>query len=112
MIEVKSAAQEILKQLGGNKFIAMTGSKNFLVDGNTLRMTLVTNQSKANRLWITLDESDTYTMKFFKFTPGRLNKKTFEYIESKELEIETLEGVYCDQLQKIFTDITGMDTTL
>ena len=35
-------ANTILEQLGGNKFIAMTGAKNFVSDGNTLRMTLPT----------------------------------------------------------------------
>ena len=32
-------ADIILEQLGGNKFLAMTGAKNLLADGNTLRMT-------------------------------------------------------------------------
>ena len=55
-------ADIILEQLGGNKFLAMTGAKNLLADGNTLRMTLPKNRSKANRLYITLDPDDTYTM--------------------------------------------------
>ena len=38
----------ILQQLGGNKFLAMTGAKNLVGDGNTLRMTLPRNGSKAN----------------------------------------------------------------
>lgn len=58
-------ANAILEQLGGNKFIAMTGAKNFVSDGNTLRMTLPKNRSKANRLYVTLDATDTYTMYFF-----------------------------------------------
>ena len=53
------AANIILEQLGGNKFIAMTGAKNFVSDGNTLRMTLPKNRSKANRLYVTLDATDT-----------------------------------------------------
>ncbi len=112
MVETKRIADIILEQLGGNKFIAMTGSKNFISDGNTLRMTLVSNQSKANRLWITLDGLDTYTMRFFKYTPGRLNRKTFEFTDDKEVEIAEYNGVYYDQLQSIFTSVTGLDTTL
>ncbi|AIF52019.1 hypothetical protein [Pelosinus sp. UFO1] len=104
--------REILNQLGGNKFIAMTGSKNFLADGNTLRMTLVKNESKANRLFITLDETDTYTMKFLKITAGRVNKKTYEWTDGKNEVIQEFNGVYEDQLQTIFTSITGMDTHL
>ena len=60
-----TVANTILEQLGGNKFIAMTGAKNFLSDGNTLRMTLPKNRSKANRLYVTLDTTDTYPMYFF-----------------------------------------------
>ena len=105
-------AETILEQLGGNKFVVMTGAKNFISDGNTLRMTLPKNMSKANRLYITLDADDTYTMRFFKFTAGRLNKKTFEFTEDKVKEIRTVNGVYCDMLQDIFTETTGMYTHL
>ena len=69
-----------LEQLGGSKFLAMTGANHLLSDGNTLRMNLPKNASKANRLWITLNADDTYTMNFFKFTAGKLNKINF-YLE-------------------------------
>ena len=105
-------ANTILEQLGGNKFIAMTGAKNFLSDGNTLRMTLPKNRSKANRLYITLDATDTYTMHFFKFTAGRLNKTTFAWTPDKQEDIKIVSGVYADMLQKIFTATTGMATHL
>lgn len=107
-----SVANTILEQLGGNRFIAMTGAKNFLADGNTLRMTLPKNRSKANRLYITLDAMDTYTMYFFKFTAGRLNKKTFAWTPDKQEDIEKISGVYADMLQDIFTSVTGMYTHL
>lgn len=80
-------ANTILDQLGGNKFLAMTGANHLLADGNTLRMTLPKNNSRANRLYITLDPDDTYTMRFFRFTPGRLNKKTFAWTEDKTQEV-------------------------
>ena len=105
-------ANTILEQLGGNKFIAMTGAKNFVSDGNTLRMTLPKNRSKANRLYITLDASDTYTMNFFKYTAGRRNKKTFAWSPDKKEDIENISGVYADMLQDICTSVTGMYTHL
>lgn len=105
-------ADIILEQLGGNKFLAMTGAKNLLADGNTLRMTLPKNRSKANRLYITLDPDDTYTMRFFRFTAGRLNMKTFAWIEDKTMEVKETSGVYADMLQDIFTSVTGMATHL
>lgn len=103
----------ILEQLGGHKFTAMTGSKDFLADGNTLRMTLVKNSSKANRLYITLDEvTDTYIMRFFYYYPGRVNKKTWEWSPEKVEEIVEEKGVYVEDLCRIFTLVTGLDTRL
>ena len=102
----------ILKQLGGNKFLSMTGANNLLSDGNTLRMNLPKNASKANRLWITLNADDTYTMIFFRFTSGRLNKKTFIWTEDKKDNVRIIKGVYCDMLQDFFTSVTGMHTYL
>lgn len=105
-------ANIILEQLGGNKFLAMTGANHLIADGNTLRMTLTKNCSRANRLYITLDGDDTYTMRFFRFTAGKLNKKTYEWTEDKTEDIKTVNGVYCDMLQDIFTATTGMATSL
>lgn len=106
-------ADVILEQLGGNKFTAMTGSKDFLADGNTLRMTLAKNKSKANRLFITLDEaSDTYKMRFFYYFPGRLDKKTLAWSEEKAEEVAEYEGVYGEDLCRIFKSVTGLETSL
>ena len=105
-------AETILTQLGGNRFIVMTGAKNLMADGNSLRMTLARNASKANRLTITLDPSDTYTMRFFKYTPGKLNAKTGAWVDDKVVEVAEFSGVYCDQLQELFTQVTGMYTHL
>lgn len=105
-------AETILEQLGGNKFIAMTGAGNFVSDGNTLRMTLPKNRSKANRLYITLDGTDTYTMDFFKYSAGHLNKKSFAWVPDKLEDVKTVSDVYADMLQDIFTAVTGMCTHL
>lgn len=105
-------ADTILQQLGGNKFIVMTGSKNFLSDGNTLRMHLAKNVSKANRLEITLDADDLYTMRFYKYTAGRLNKKTWSWTADKVEEVYTVSGIWFDMLQPVFTQVTGMYTHL
>lgn len=106
-------ANTILRQLGGNRFIAMTGAKNFLSDGNTLRMTLPKNGSKANRLWVTYDEGlDLYNMRFFRYRPGRLDIRTGNFIEDKISDEKVYEGIFFDQLQEIFTAHTKMYTHL
>lgn len=98
---------EILNQLGGNKFIVMTGSKNFLyseTENNWLSMHLTKNKAKAKFLKIVLGVNDTYTMIFSKVV-GR------KYEERLEI-IKEIPNVYNDQLQKVFTEITGLDTHL
>lgn len=47
-----SVANTILNQLGGNKFIAMTGSKNFIDCTTALSMHLTSNKLKAKYLKI------------------------------------------------------------
>lgn len=105
-------ASTILEQLGGNKFLAMTGARDLIADGNTLRMTLPKNMSKANRLSITLDADDTYTVRFYRFTAGRFNPKTLKFTEEKVQEVKTSHGIYWDMLQDLFTSVTGMYTHL
>lgn len=103
----------ILQQLGGNKFLAMTGAHHLVGDGDTLRMQLPRNKSKANRLWITYNPGmDDYTMRFFHYTPERFNSKKLTFTEAKTKEIKQMDGVYCDMLQEIFTETTGMYTRL
>ena len=97
---MSQVAQEILNQLGGNKFIAMTGSKNFGSDKNTLSMKLTRNASSANYLRITLNSMDTYDMEFISVRgASRKVKKTYN-------------GIYGDQLQSLFTEATGLYTSL
>jgi len=105
-------ATTIINQLGGNKFTAMTGSKNFIALDNGVRMDLTKNMSGANKLYITLDGADLYNMKFIKYTPGRLNKKTFAYTDDKTTEIKEYNGIFAEQLQELFTVTTGLDTHL
>ena len=110
---VMNVPNEILKQLGGNKFLAMTGANHLVGDGNTLRMQLQRNGSKANRLWITLDEGkDLYTMRFFRYSPGKLSQKTWEWVGEKIDHEVVYADLFFDQLQEIFTQHTKMYTHL
>jgi len=96
---------EILKQLGGNKFLAMTGTKNLVYsakENNYLLMKLTKNISGAQYLKITLTVWDTYTMGF-----SKINSKTGEIKTVKEIE-----SVYCHELQSVFSKVTGLYTRL
>ncbi len=107
-----TVANTILNQLGGNQFLAMTGCKNLLGFENGLQMRIPKNGSKANFLKITLKADDTYRMEFRKRIAGHLNTKTFAWIEDKDEEIKVFDGVYCDMLQDLFTEVTKMYTKL
>lgn len=97
-------AQTILQQIGGHRFVVMTGSKKLLDMGNGLRMNLTRNKTQANRLEITLDRAtDTYIMRFYK----QVMTKDFEI---KITEIARHDTVYCDMLEKMFTSVTGLYT--
>ena len=93
-------ARTILDQLGGNKFLAMTGSRDFVAAKNLLRMRLARNKSGASHLTIILAGDDTYRMQFWKLAKASIKV------------LETIEGVRFDQMQAVFTDVTGLDTHL
>ncbi|UCQ29621.1 hypothetical protein DCF83_18045 (plasmid) [Edwardsiella tarda] len=100
-MDSKFIAIEILKQLGGKRFIAMTGAKKFVaLDNGGLLFVLPSNFARngINHVKITLDPSDTYTIVFYKVR-GALIK-----------EINSFSMIYCDQLQYIFTQETGLNT--
>ena len=98
-------AKTILQQIGGKRFTAMTGSRDFIDMGNGLRMSLARNKTSANRLDIIYDEgADLYNMRFYRKT---FSKKTFE---CKTKDIAVHEGIYFDMLEEMFTMVTGLYT--
>ena len=81
-------AKTIFEQIGGRRFAAMTGSKDFIDMGNGLRMSLARNKTSANRLDIIYDAgADLYNMRFYRKT---FSKKTFE---CRTTDIATHEGI-------------------
>jgi hypothetical protein len=92
-------ANTILAQLGGNKFLAMTGAKNLVGSDDTLSFRIPASNG-INHVSVTLDCNDTYRVTFGKFA-------------KLELRIVHTQGdVYADQLQTLFTDQTGLLTRL
>ena len=95
----KRQGGETLKQLGGNRFIAMTGAKNFAVGPKGMSFKIGRNSKNVNYVRIDL-KGDLYNMEFIQMRAGKMK------VKSKE------KGVYNDQLQKMFTKNTGMYTSL
>lgn len=94
--------ETILEQLGGNRFIAMTGARTFLADGNTLRFRLPSNFAShgINSVRVTLNGADTYDLVFSKVRGSSVT------------EVAAVTHVYADQLRDVFRSETGLDTTL
>ena len=103
-------AKEILNQLGGQKFIAMTGSKNFVGGNNSLSMHLTRNKLNAKYLKIEQNSLDLYDLTFStckKVLDPVLGIKVDAYVE-----IKVINNIYCDQLRSIFENETGLYTSL
>lgn len=102
-VTAKNVALEILQQLGGNRFIAMTGVRNLsFSDNGALTMHLRRNQSKAKYLRIELNGLDLYNVIF-----RTEDKKNHSFPI-----VEIFKNVYANQLQGIFTQVTGYNTSL
>ncbi|WP_434363042.1 hypothetical protein NF212_25360 (plasmid) [Parasalinivibrio latis] len=100
-----NVAQTILNQLGGNRFAAMTGARQFVaLDNPGLQFDLPARFAREdiNRIRVVLDPSDTYTVTAFKFCRWSFR------CEQKG----ALSGVYCDMLEGVFTELTGLNTRL
>jgi len=98
----KSIAIEIYKQLGGNRFKAMTGASNFFCDNNSMGFKLPGTMTKdrINYVKITLNVMDTYDIKFVSIWGDKI--KT----------VSEFNGAYNDMLQDIISDRTGLRLSL
>lgn len=96
-------AQTILEQLGGNRFVVMTGAKNFFAIEKGLQFKLPNDKDYVrdaiNCVKITLTPADEYHIEF-----GRV-------WGTKYTPVKTTDGIYCDQLREIFTRYTGLYTS-
>jgi hypothetical protein len=93
-------AQTILHQLGGSRFIAMTGSTNFTSDKDKLTFKVGSNPKGVTHMRITLTPRDLYKV---------------EALKVRKLEVKTLseaDDVYFDMLEEVFTRMTGLYTRL
>ena len=97
-----SVAKIILSQLGGMKFVRMTGAKNIIDGGASKYLSFKLPKAKdgINFVKISLTSSDTYNIEF-----GRIH--AMKYTIKKNLT-----DIYADQLQEVFTKYTGLYTSL
>jgi hypothetical protein len=106
--DAREVAQEILRQLGGGRFMAMVGGKNAFHGTFGGKPGLQIDIGKGaeggiNRLIVKLDRgSDTYDMEFWRVAKRGMDVK----------KVSEASGVYADDLQRIFTSRTKFYTSL
>lgn len=96
-----TVAQTILSQLGGSRFVAMTGAKNLAGGATSLQMKIGKNAKKVTHVKVELTAADDYTVTFYEIRGTSVWKV-----------LATVEGVYCDNLREVFTRYTGLYTSL
>jgi len=102
-------ANTILLQLGGKRFRVMTGARDFIATDKGLQFKLPSKphytKNGINCIQIEFDEGlDLFTMRFGRVWTSR------GVPDYKELSTES--HVYAGDLQRFFTDATGLDTHL
>ena len=95
-------AHTILAQLGGSKFVAMTGAHSLTSGPTALSMRIGRNAKRVSAIRVELRADDTYTMIGFRSRPFPVCvEETFR-----------LDGLYCDMLADAFESKTGLATSL
>ena len=96
-----SEAKTLLKQLGGNRFMAMTGAKAFGIGKDGLHVKICRNAKSISHVVIDLDRGkDLYDMKFLRVRAGKIKV------------VKKIKGIYANQLGDIFKRYTGMNVRL
>lgn len=93
-------AKTILDQLGGNRFMVMTGAKNLVAIDAGVRFRVGQNAKGINMVEVRLNGRDLYDMRFGRVVAGAFKEKA------------KVDDVWCDMLQEIFTAETGLYTKL
>lgn len=97
-------ANTILETLGGGRFIAMTGARDFVGTDCSLHFRLPARFAAKgiNKVAVTLTPADLYRVDFYKLERHGVVMRS----------IASIDGVFVDQLRRVFTAETGLDCSL
>ena len=95
----KRQAAEMLKQLGGGRFIAMTGAKDFVVGPKGATFKIGRNAKSISHVRIDL-ENDLYNVEFIRVRGTKITV------------VKYFKHIYFDQLRDLFERETGLRTSL
>ena len=91
-----TVARSILDQLGGARFVAMTGARDFVGSADSLTFKIGVNPKRVSQVRVTLTSADLYSVTFFRI--------------GKAPQIES--DVYSNMLEAVFSERTGLYTQL
>lgn len=97
-----TVSQTILEQLGGGRFIAMTGAKQFIGSATTLSFRVPKAKDGITGVRITLTPMDLYDVEFLRLRG----------VVAEPDVVAKVQGAYAEDLRRVFTAHTGLDTTL
>lgn len=99
-----TVAQEILRQLGGSRFIAMTGATHTYGEADRLTFALPGKpgfvKDGINHVEIILEPSDTYRVLF-----RRVSRREAKVVSEHN-------DIYAESLRQLFERVTGLATSL
>jgi hypothetical protein len=95
----KRQAGELIKQLGGGRFIAMTGAKDFVVGPKGATFKIGKNSKSISHVRIDL-ENDLYNVEFIRVRGTKITV------------VKNFKHVHFDQLRDLFEKNTGLRTSL
>ena len=97
---MSTVAQNIVTQLGGSKFVAMTGANNLVSGERGLTFRIGRNTGKVTHVKITLTAMDDYQVEFLAIRGTKVSPLAFK------------DGLQAEQLRPAFERVTGLRTSL
>jgi hypothetical protein len=88
-------AKTILAQLGGERFVMMTGATSFIGSADSLTFKLSSNPKRVTHVRVTLTSDGLYDMTFFRIGKGP----------------QSHDGVHREMLREVFGANTGLYTS-
>jgi len=99
----RTKADETLHQLGGRRFVSMTGAKNIVGLEDGLQFSIPRSKDKINKVRVTLDPNDTYKIEFYSIQRRKLAGDDVKRVAQYDM-------IYAKDLAKVFKDTTGLET--
>lgn len=98
---MNNISNTIFAQLGGNKFLAMTGARMVYSDrGLAFKMPRGSTKNRCTHVDIKLNSSDLYDVRYLKLVKMDLR------------EIKSFQDIHATDLGRNFTEATGLDIHL